>query len=163
MRLHIGVPLYIHWSVPAMGASFAALPLMASGDGRGLLGFFLMSGFIVLLVLIHELGHALAATAFRSRVLGVALHAQGGLCFVERVPESRAGRVLVICGGVLAQAVVFAGAALAIWLLGSPDSYWLVCGAIVFLGVNPLFMLFSMVPHGDNDAAQLVREFRRGG
>ena len=143
-----------------MGASFAALPIMAGRDAAGIKGFVFMSGFIVLLVLIHEVGHALAALAYRAKVSGILLYARGGVCFIEDTLEDRTGRILFICGGVLAQAAAFICVALAIWLLGPPTSYWMVCGAIVFLGFNPIFMLFSIVPYGRNDAAQLIQELK---
>jgi hypothetical protein len=160
LRVHLGVPLYIHWSVPAMGASFAMFPLMVGRDAAGLIGFVFMTCFIVLLVLIHELGHALAAMACGVNVTGIVLYFRGGLCFADAVPESRFGRALCICGGVLAQAVAFLAVAVAMWIYGPPKSYWLVCAAIVFLGFNPIFMLASVIPHRDNDGARLLEELR---
>lgn len=160
LRMRIGVPVFLHWSVFAIGGGFALLPAM-TGDGIGFAGFFYTTLFVLLLVALHELGHAVAAWAWGSKVLAVVLSGYGGLCCIDRMPSTRAGRLVFIAGGFIAQAAAFAAAALAVAAWGWPSSLAGICAVAVFLGINPLMACWNALPHGGSDGARLLEELRR--
>jgi hypothetical protein len=60
-------PERVHWTLPVGALVF--------GQGRFVPGFWL--GFL-LLVLIHELGHAVLVRRYRHRVVSIDIHALGG-------------------------------------------------------------------------------------
>src|SRR5215472_442691 len=73
-----GVELLVHWSLPAGGALVAAF---VHADPRQW-GFFCLA--YLLLVIVHEAGHVLAAVALRIKVFTVEISGVGGLCRIER-------------------------------------------------------------------------------
>lgn len=131
------------------------------------LGLLLMSGFslkpvrwlgLVVLVLVHELGHALLLRRFRLRVLGITLHGAGGECaytnFATPVQDS-----IVAWGGVLAQLALFAAvtvlAETGVWPtdeLGR-DLY------NVLAVLNVLLIVINLVPLGRLDGVRAWRLF----
>jgi stage IV sporulation protein FB len=88
-----GIPIRLHWSIPLGALFFGRFELVP--------GFWL--GFVVL-VLIHELGHAFLARSRRLPVYDVQVHGLGGVCVHRRgTPFDDA---IVAWGGVLAQLLV---------------------------------------------------------
>lgn len=86
-----GVPVRFHWTVPVGAVLF--------GHFRFVPGFWLA---FVLIVLVHELGHAAVVWAYRHRVLSIDVTGFGGLCSWtgSATPFERAA---IAWGGVLAQ------------------------------------------------------------
>lgn len=88
-----GIPIRLHWSIPLGALFFGRFEIVP--------GFWL--GFVVL-VLIHELGHAFLARTRRLAVHEVNVHGLGGECVHRRgAPYDDA---IVAWGGVLAQLLV---------------------------------------------------------
>lgn len=93
-----GVPILLHWSVllGLVWFGFRYQRLVPT-----LLTFF---GFFALL-LVHELGHAIAARSRNVHVFGIRLYLLHGLCSHAR-PHRERDDVFIAWGGVLAQGVV---------------------------------------------------------
>ena len=72
------VELLVHWSLPAGGVIVAAV---VPADAKQWIYFCIA---YLLLVIIHEAGHVLAAVALRLRVFAVEISGVGGLCQFER-------------------------------------------------------------------------------
>ncbi len=101
-----GVPVRVHWSALA-GAVWVSGFRFAPGAWLG----------FVLLILAHELGHALLIRAAGQHVLGIDVHAIGGECrWTGRATPLQ--RAWIAWGGVIAQVVLFALALPLGWLLG---------------------------------------------
>lgn len=88
-----GIPIRLHWSIPLGALFFGRFEIVP--------GFWL--GFVVL-VLIHELGHAFLARRRRLAVFEVNVHGLGGECVHRR--GSPYDDAIVAWGGVLAQLLV---------------------------------------------------------
>lgn len=130
-----GAGIRIHWSVPLGVLAFTGFRL-APGAWLG----------FVLLILVHELGHALAVITARGlRLTAVDVLGFGGLCRFEGYPTP-ARRVLVAWGGVLAQAVLLAATAIALAVLGRPASPFVDDLAGVFTRVNGWVILVNLLP-----------------
>lgn len=93
-----GVPILVHWSV-LLGLLWFGYRYQRAAPA--LLTFF---GFFALL-LIHELGHAIAARSRKVRVFGIRLYVLHGLCS-HAMPARERDHVFIAWGGVLAQGVV---------------------------------------------------------
>jgi membrane-associated protease RseP (regulator of RpoE activity) len=89
-------PIRIHWTTP-LGALFFSSFRFAPGAWVG----------FVVLVLVHEMGHALLAFRYGIRVLGIDIHAFGGQCRLEG-DGTRRQHIMIAWGGVLAQAALLA-------------------------------------------------------
>src|SRR5262245_11045904 len=90
-----GAPIRVHWTAP--------------------LGAFVFCGFrfapaawvaFVVLILIHELGHAFFVRYFRLHLASIDVHGFGGVCAHEATTPLR--NSVIAWGGVLAQAIVLA-------------------------------------------------------
>jgi len=137
-----GAPIRMHWTLP-LGA------LIWSGF-RFEPAFWL--GFAIL-ILIHELGHALLVLRYRLGLREIALHGAGGYCAHER-SGSRYEAAVVAWGGVLAQLVLYLIVQAGYSLLGPPRSYQLA----VFLGVfgytNLWLAAINLIPFEPLDGAK---------
>jgi len=91
-----GVPVRLHWSA-LLGAVFFSGLRFAPGAWLG----------FVVVILVHELGHAFVVKATRQRVHGVDIHGFGGECHWSgnATPLQKS---LIAWGGVAAQLVLFA-------------------------------------------------------
>ena len=120
--------------LPALAVGFAPLPTVIAIVGS------------VALVLIHELGHALAARAIGLRVVGLTVGPDGGECRVVGEPCGRGAEMLFDAGGLLAQGLVLLlGLALGRHTGASATEVqrglWLV-----MLPMNALMMLMNLLP-----------------
>src|SRR4051812_22189782 len=87
-----GAPLRIHWSTPIGAFVLTGLSYVPGAW----LGF-------VLLVLVHERGHAMLVRLFGGRVVSIDIHGVGGECRWQGHVSDRK-RAAIAWGGVLAQA-----------------------------------------------------------
>jgi Zn-dependent protease len=143
-----GVPVYAHLTL--------------------LVGLAVVSGFrvkpfawlgLVIVILVHELGHVLLLRRYRIPVIRVVLHGFGGECEYEDwiTPWQRA---VVAWGGVLAQFALFAAVALLAELHLVPKS--VAEGDLYFTltGANLLIALFNLLPFPGLDGRDAWRIFR---
>ncbi len=152
-----GVPVRLHWSI-AVGAyvfgGFRFIPAYWAG--------------FVLLILLHEIGHALLVQRYHLGVSEIVIHGAGGYCRHERAASSWQDSVIA-WGGVLAQAVVYviavvvgrlaapvtSPAAYQLLYLFTATNIWLIC--VNLLPIEPLDgkQAWALFP-------QLIRRLRSG-
>ncbi|MBN2193963.1 MAG: hypothetical protein JW751_14200 [Polyangiaceae bacterium] len=140
-----GVPLRLHWST-ALGA------LLFGGLSFAPAAWF---AFLVLVVL-HEFGHALVVWRLRHRVVSIDVTGFGGLCRWSGL-ATPSERALIAWGGVLAQSVLLV-AALALALLG-------VWGTVpfgaelahTFVWTNLWLIILNLLPFAPLDGAEAWR------
>src|SRR4051812_26371574 len=89
-----GAPIRIHWSVPVVALMAGGLHF-APGAWLG----------VLLVVLLHEMGHAFWARHFQMDVTEIVIHGLGGHCAYLGTPSPKQ-RAIVAWGGVLAQGLV---------------------------------------------------------
>jgi len=137
-----GAPVRAHWTLP-IGA-------LVFGQGRFVPGFWL--GYF-LLVLVHELGHALLVRRFRHRVVSIDIHALGGVC--RWSGEATAiERAWIAWGGVLAEGVVLAATYGVLALAGPPDTLFLAQLAVAFTTGNLWLIALNLMPVPPLDGAE---------
>jgi len=164
-----GAPVRAHWTLPVGALVF--------GQGRFVPGFWL--GFF-LLVLVHELGHAVLVRRYRQRVVSIDVHGLGGVCrwsgatiesgTLEGFPSppamvrgeqsspahhaSAIERAKIAWGGVLAQAVALVGAHVALAFAGPPESAFAAQLAAVFTTTNLWMIAINLIPMPPLDGAE---------
>jgi Zn-dependent protease len=132
-----GIDVYVHWS-------FWLLPALilysAIGAGAGLLTalnsvvlVFAVFGCVVL----HELGHAMAARFYGVGTHDITLYPIGGVASLERIP-TRPGQELVIA------------------LAGPAVNVAIASGLLVILGIGPLLTAGLVNPLGGGFLTQLL-------
>jgi len=153
-----GAPIRLHWSLP-LGA-------LVLGRFSFVPAFWL--GF-VLLILIHELGHALLVLRYRLGLTEIAVHGLGGWCRHART-GTRFQASAVAWGGVLAQFVVLIATQIVLLVSGPPTSSHTAQLAYVFTDSNLWLMAINLLPIEPLDGAKawqvvpmLLERFRKGG
>lgn len=129
-----GVPVRIHWSVPL----FALL----AGGARIAPGAWLAA---LLLVLLHEAGHAFVVHRVGARATALDVLGFGGLCWWEGevTPLQRA---YIAWGGIWAQLVVFAVTAACVAVLGDPANAFVADMVRVALWSNLWLIGINLLP-----------------
>src|SRR5262245_65943547 len=102
-----GIDTYVH-------ATFWLLPLFvlmnSLGAGVGAIAFELLFVFAVFgCVVLHEVGHALAARAYGINTRHITLYPIGGVAALERMPEKPLQEVVVALAGPAVNVVIACG------------------------------------------------------
>lgn len=147
-----GAPIRVHWSFPLVAvllALRAPLPLWPA----------IWAAFF-LIILVHELGHAMLVRYFRHRLLAIDVAGYGGLCWYEQTATAYE-QVVISWGGVLAQGVLlvlalvidWAGGWVLIPLWGPELGHTLVWTNLLLIGLN----LLPLPPLDGAKAWRIVR------
>ena len=137
-----GAPVRLHWTLPLVALIF--------GQGAFAPGFWL--GF-VLIVLIHELGHAVLVRRFRCAVSSIDVHGMGGVCRWSGEP-TRIQRACIAWGGVLAEIVALIATYAAIAVFGPPETAFTMQLAAAFTTTNIWMIAFNLLPMPPLDGAE---------
>jgi Zn-dependent protease len=140
-----GVPVRVHWTTPLGALLFGGFALVPA--------FWL--SFLVL-VITHELGHALLAWRAGHRVLSIDVTGFGGLCRLVGVPTAW-HRSTIAWGGVLAQLVLLGLAVGVAALTPLGASRWGVELLSAFTGTNLMLIVLNLLPIPPLDGAEAWR------
>jgi len=120
-------------------------------NGVGLAPAFWLA--FALLILIHELGHALVVLRYGLGLSEIAIHGAGGYCRHEQ-SGTRFQEAFVAWGGVLAQLALFAATQVALLALGPPTSRPAAQVVHVFTEVNLWVAALNLIPFEPLDGAK---------
>lgn len=140
-RLH-GIPVRLHWSLP--------IGMFVVSRGELLPGIWL--GFF-LIVLVHEMGHALVVRHHRLQALSIQIHALGGLCRWQG-QASPLARATIAWGGVWAQLVLLGATLLFVTLAGTPRSAFAQDLVDAFIAANGAIAALNLIPVRPFDGAE---------
>ncbi|MCB9683626.1 MAG: M50 family metallopeptidase [Alphaproteobacteria bacterium] len=144
-----GIPLRLHWSFSLLIVAMVAMGGYQFGLPGMLAGAFASVGLSISVVL-HELGHALAARRFGIETAHITLYPFGGVAAIERMPEEPDQEIVIALAG---PAVNFVLAAIAGWIwLGTSQPF-----ALVFVASNVLMGLFNLIPAFPMDGGRVLR------
>lgn len=113
-------------------------------------------------ILLHELGHAVMARRFGSRVQLVKLTMMGGYCQYDREPPTYPQRILVNLGGIMAQFALAGLLKLGDQLIQLPDrlldvSIYLRAAYEFLLFINIFWAVFNLLPVLPLDGGNVLR------
>jgi Zn-dependent protease len=154
-----GIPVYLttSWIVLSVVLIFGYGALLGRRDA-GPAGYLLGASVVVCLiatVLLHEIGHAVAARRYRVKVRGITLELLGGFTELEgEVPTPRAEAVIALAGPAVSVVLAVAGGA----LLPVTDR-GTVLGDLVFqiAVTNTLVAAFNILPGLPLDGGRALR------
>jgi Zn-dependent protease len=141
-----GIPIYLDMMF-VLVLLFFTYPYFTSGSTQAMSAGFVVIVGILLSILLHELGHALAGRPFKAHVSHIELTGLGGLAHFERsLPASVFARtVIFLAGPAVNLGLWFAFGALArqaalsgLWILASP--------LLVLAWVNGVLAVFNLLP-----------------
>jgi len=107
----------------------------------------------LLLILLHEIGHALLVMRYRLGVLSVDLQAFGGSCRWAG-PATERQRSVIAWGGVLAQAAAWLVTVGVMSVLGPPRTLFARDFVYVFASTNLWLMALNLLPFAPLDGAE---------
>jgi Zn-dependent protease len=139
LRTPSGVPILVHWSVPAI-----ALFLLGVGVEHIVTSVAAVVSYVALLV-IHELGHQLAAERCGSRVLSIRIYPIHGTCTFEQ-PRSRHYEALIAWGGPAAQIILAIPLVIVVYFIGY-SRFQPINAVLAILGfLSPAIALYNLLP-----------------
>lgn len=171
----LGIPIRVHWTFLLLVAWFMAGPVLTGGAGAA--GAGLRSASFVLAVfgcvLLHELGHAVAARRYGIATKDITLLPIGGVARLERMPEQPVQELVVALAGPAVN-VAIAAVLLPLVLLtdgwsltattGSDGAAQSAAGELrrmPFLAslalVNVLLVVFNLIPALPMDGGRVLR------
>jgi Zn-dependent protease len=143
------IPIRLHWSFLGLVAIYSALTAWGSGLG-GLIEGLALGVALFGSVVLHELGHALAARAFGIRTAHITLYPFGGIAAITRMPANAVQELLIALAGPAVNLVLVALFAPLALLFGS----WALA---VVAGLNAVMGLFNLIPAFPMDGGRVLR------
>lgn len=146
-----GAPIRIHWTTPLGAFAFTGFQL-APGAWAA----------FVLLILVHELGHAMFVRSFKLQLESVDVHGIGGVCnyYGHTSPIRRA---LIAWGGIAGQSILLAIALIASLLLSPLHSPILAQFIGALITTNLYLMAINLIPIPGFDGAEAWKLFGQNG
>jgi Zn-dependent protease/predicted transcriptional regulator len=157
-----GIDVYVHFTFLILVAWFALSHYSANRDPmealRGVVFILALFGIVVL----HELGHALAARRYGIRTRDITLLPIGGVARLERIPEDPKQELVVAIAGPLVNVVL----AVVIYLVMAVDIRFAELSHATRVGgnflaqmflVNVMLVFFNMLPAFPMDGGRVLR------
>ncbi len=153
LRIHVTFWLLLAW----LGFSFYAV----GGPFAGVMGVLFILGLFIC-VLLHELGHALAARRYDIETPDITLLPIGGVARLQRMPEKPAQELVVALAGPMVNVVIAALLILLLWEWPSlPDlTAWENPVRDYFsnlAAINLMLVIFNMIPAFPMDGGRVLR------
>lgn len=169
-----GIPIYLHWTFLLLIVWLVTAPLFSGAPEAASVGL-RTAGFVLAIfgcVVLHELGHALAARRFGIATRDITLLPIGGLARLEKMPEKPMQELIVALAGPAVNVVIAAVAIPAVLVLDGPNAF--LGGAVEgeatdtvalyqtnFLAalamVNIFLVVFNMIPALPMDGGRVLR------
>jgi Zn-dependent protease/predicted transcriptional regulator len=157
-----GIDIYVHGTFLILLAWIALSHVMNGHGGAAALEGALFTTVVFGVVVLHELGHALAAARYGIRTRDITLYPIGGVASLERIPENPRQEFVVALAG---PAVNIGLAALLFAVLGVSNlptgvgHVQLVGGSFLakLMWVNVSLAVFNLVPAFPMDGGRVLR------
>src|SRR6188768_2690380 len=159
-----GIGLYVHatfWLLPLFVFLGGVMGGDVSGATMDVAVLFAVFGCVVL----HEVGHALAARAYGIGTRDITLYPVGGVASLERMPERPGREIAIALAGpavnVVLAAGLFAGLLAGVLInplgLGSPEPGGIEAFASRVMIANVVLAVFNLLPAFPMDGGRVLR------
>jgi Zn-dependent protease len=157
-----GIDLYVHATFLLLLGWEALRGYQAHGDPAEMMGGLVFIMVLFGIVVLHELGHALAARSFGIRTRDITLLPIGGVARLEQVPRDPGQELVVALAGPAVNGVLAAGIYLVLKLGQGPSPF----GEALRVGggflnrlfwVNVSLALFNLLPAFPMDGGRVLR------
>lgn len=155
-----GIPIEMHWTFLVL---IVWLVIGHTVEGHDVATTLAGVGFVMALfgcVVLHELGHALAARRYGVTTTKITLLPIGGVAQLGRIPEKPVQELIIALAGPAVNAVIVAG----LWiggvrLTGGGDPRFLIQGAFLprIMVANAFLGLFNLIPAFPMDGGRVLR------
>lgn len=157
-----GIDLSVHWTFVALLA-WVVLSALSQGGGSYAIREFILAIALFGCVVLHELGHALAARYFGIATLGITLLPIGGVASLERIPRKPLHELAIALAGPavnVALLLLLVPTWLAFQLTGLSvhASSFFANGLLErLLFVNTMLIVFNLLPAFPMDGGRVLR------
>lgn len=165
-----GIPLRVHLTFPLLLAWIAFAQWRLDGDVRGAASLVGMVLLVFAIVVLHELGHALAARHYGVATRDITLLPIGGIARLERIPKEPRQELVIAIAGPAVNVVLALLIGAALWATGgvgdltdiggmvAPDpSFDLRRLGVRLVGINVWLVLFNLLPAFPMDGGRVLR------
>ena len=151
LRMHVTFLLFVAWIALSQGG--------LSGDVRGALSGVGLMLMVFACVLLHELGHALAARRYGIQTRDIVLLPIGGLARLERMPERPSQELVVALAGPAVNVVIAAVTFGLGMVAGDRVPAVSLDGDLVttLFAVNVVMLAFNLIPAFPMDGGRVLR------
>lgn len=157
-----GIDIFIHFTFFILVTGVAFIQWKLNGSiGAAFSGVvFILAVFAC--VVLHELGHALAARKYGIRTQDIILLPIGGVARLEKMPNQPIQELWVALAGPAVNVVIAALLAVYLWATNTltPDNQLTMTTAAFverIMGVNIFLILFNMIPAFPMDGGRVLR------
>ena len=157
----LGIDVFVHVTFVLLLAWVAGNYYLTRRDPRDAIAGVAFIVVLFAIVVLHELGHALAARRYGIRTRDITLLPIGGVARLERMPEDPRQELVVALAGPAVNVALAIGIAATMILAGSPllGEVELVGGDFLrkLLWINVVLALFNMIPAFPMDGGRVLR------
>jgi Zn-dependent protease/CBS domain-containing protein len=156
-----GIDIFVHFTFLLLLGWIAFSSFLATGDPAMALTGVLLTGAVFFIIVLHELGHALAARHYGIPTRDITLLPIGGVARLERMPDKPLQELVVALAGPavnVALALIFAAIG-SVEAIANPEQALTWGGSLVnfLLVVNVWLVLFNMLPAFPMDGGRVLR------
>lgn len=157
-----GIDVYVHVTFLVLIAFLVLTPVLSGQPASKALGQLVFTCLLFGIVVLHELGHALAARKYGIRTRDIILLPIGGVARLERMPEEPKQELLVALAGPavnVALGLVLLGALIGLGSISEirHASPWGGHLLATLISVNVLLALFNLIPAFPMDGGRVLR------
>lgn len=157
-----GIEVFVHWTFSILIAWLIGIHIVVGHSLSAAIPGLLLTLLVFAIIVLHELGHALAARRYGIRTNDITLLPIGGVAHLERIPEDPKKELVVAIAGPLVNVAIAAillvliavveglGAVLDVSLTGGQ---WLV----QLFWINLWFAGFNLLPAFPMDGGRVLR------
>lgn len=157
-----GIGVFVHWTFGLLLAWIGLSSLFQNGVLGAVFSVLLIAALFGCVVL-HELGHSLAARYFGIGTLDITLYPIGGVAKLERMPRDPAQELVIALAGPAVNVVIALLLVPMVLLAGLPDFATAASPAsfsefaFTLLSANILLVAFNMIPAFPMDGGRVLR------
>lgn len=158
-----GIDLRLHWSFSLLLAWVGYQGFLDGGPLRAVFLVLLICAVFVCVVL-HEMGHSLAARRYGVPTISITLYPIGGVARLGFIPRNPRQELVIALAGPAVNVLIAAALVPLVWFTGIPvldeagePPYDLSAFVVSLMGCNLIMVLFNLIPAFPMDGGRVLR------